>query len=391
MRQLQFSLEDIKSRPISFILIFIQIMFSLLMIAYSSSMIENVVDYKNKFSIFKNSSEMFMIVDNTDDEYFDELWNNQSDNIYKLLELYEFISNNKNINSYSFVTEAIILETNEILDTYAEKAPDNTVFYNLINVDYNFAETFNLECSSGEVFSINDYKTNNERIPTILGSNYQKYYNIGDEIFENHIVTGFLEENSFYLDPKSSGDVIYLNNYIITPMIINEQSDFLYIDNAITRSTILTNNNKELDKITNKSKELGLYDFSYKSYTQQLNDILSQSFTYIYVSLIIVFLVLFFCVICIISSIMNFLETHKKEFSVHLLCGAQKKDFIIRVFYQIAIIIFLGNIVTVAFFGFSLPTLVTVVFSLIVMLIILYLPIVKISNQNVSELLRRSE
>lgn len=390
MRQLKFSLEDIKARPIAFILIFLQIMFCLIMISYSVSVINNTFDYKDKFSVFEKTSEMYMIVDNTDDEHITELWDDES-SVNKLMEFYTYISNNKEFNSYCFVSDSTSFDTEKDLDTYSDKMEDGTTFYDLLGIDSNFSQVFNLKNSSGEFFSTDDYETDDNSIPVLLGSNYQKYYSIGDEIFENHIVKGFLEEKSFYLDPKSSGDVIYLDNYIITPLIINSDSDFPTLDNAITSTVILTDNQQDLQEISKKSQELDLYNFSFKSYTQQFNDIIASALTYIYLTLTIVFLVLFFCIICVISSLLNFLETHKKEFAVHLLCGARKRDFVLRIIWQIAIVIFLSNVVNFIIYGFSLASFSALLISIIILAIIVALPLIKIKNQSVNELLKRSE
>lgn len=391
MKQLKFSLEDIKAKPIAFLFIFIQILLSLLMTGFSFSMLNNTLDFKSKFDIFENTSKMYFICDHTEDTYFDQLLNEDSDAVYRSLQLYQFISQNKDFKSYSYVQESVILDTKEVLNTCSEKFEDGSAIYDQLSIDKNFSEIYGLECTEGSYFSDKDYLQKQNKIPVILGSNYHKYYKIGDEIYEDHIVIGFLKDKSFYLNPKSCGEVIYLDNYILSPLIINNTSDLLTLDNAILGTTLLTNEENVLNTIVEKSSELKLYDISFKSYTEQLNAIISDTFLYVYTIFSLVFLVLFFSVICIISSFMHFIETHKKEFAVHLLCGAKKSDFIFRIAWQILLIVFLGNLITLAVYGFSFAVLCTFSVSLILTIIILIMPIIKIGSQSVNELLRRSD
>lgn len=389
--QLKFALGDIKSRPLAFILSFIQIMCALLMIAMSCFILDNTFDYRSKFNIFEDTSEMYFIRDNTTEEHFNKMWEDEKHSEKKAYEFYQFLNDNNDNICYSFNSNVTMLNTATSLNTAEYIDEDNGAIYRTLKINKNFAKYFKLECKTGQIFSNSDYNDKNKTTPVVLGYNYKKYYKIGDEIIKNHIVIGFLAKKSFYLDPKSCGDILYLDNTIITPMIINEKTDICDFDTAIMSTTILTKNPKNLELISKKSEELGLYDISFTNYSEQLNSIVSRALKKVMIILMIVALVLFFCVVCLVCSMLNFVETHKREFAVHLLCGATKFDFIVRIIWQIAVIIILGDFITFAVFKLSLAFIGTLLISLILLMIILALPILKIRNQSVNELLKRSE
>lgn len=277
--QLRFSLNDIISKPFTFIFTFIQITASLLLIAFSFSSIINLAEFKSKFDIFGNSNNVYMIWDNTDDNYFNELINNDIENTEtKVYELYSYINNMDNIKTYTFIQDGINIDTNiELSNVSPIEIYDDgeNIFntYDLIQVNENFINFYNLHCESGNLFSKSDYSQEKSETPVILGYNYKKHYEIGERINDKFIIVGFLEKDSFYLAPKSYGEVLTLNNSIIAPITINSESHLLDLDYAIASTTIFTDDTNYLNEIKEKSDSLGVYDISFRSYSEQLNRI----------------------------------------------------------------------------------------------------------------------
>ena len=395
--QLRFSLNDILSKPFTFIFTFIQITASLLLIAFSFSSISNLAEFKSKFDIFENSNNVYMIWDNTDDNYFNELMNNDIENTEaKVYELYSYINNMENIKTYSFIQDGINIDTN--IDLYNVSPMDiyddgENIFntYDLIKVNENFINFYDLHCESGNLFSKSDYSQVKSETPVILGYNYKKHYEIGETINNEFIIVGFLEKDAFYLDPKSYGEVLTLNNSIIAPMIINTESHLLDIDYAIASTTIFTDDPKYLNDIKEKSDSLNVYDISFRSYSEQLNRITEDTLYQVTIMITIIFIILFFCIISFISTLLNFIETHKQEFSVHLLCGAIKSDFILRVLWQIASIILISDIIILIMFKFSYTFIFTLFVSIFILAITLLLPMIRINKLTINELLQRNE
>lgn len=395
--QLKFSLSDILSKPFTFIFTFIQITASLLLIAFSFSTISNLLEFKSKFDIFENTNDVYMIWDNTDDNYFNELMNNDIENTEaKAYELYSYINNMDNIKTYSFIQDGINIDTN--IDLYNinpieiyDDGENIFITYDLIQVNENFVNFYNLHCESGKIFSQSDYSQINSETPVVLGFNYKEHFKIGDKINDEFVIVGFLEKGSFYLDPKSYGEILTLDNSIIAPMIITKESHLLDIDYAITATTIFTDNTNKLNAIKQKSDNLGVYDISFRSYSDQLNRITKDTLNQVAIMIAIIFIILFFCIICFISTLLNFIETHKREFSVHLLCGAIKSDFILRIIWQIASIILISDIIILILFKISYTFIFTLFVSIFILAITLFLPILKMKKLTINELLQRNE
>ena len=241
----------------------------------------------------------------------------------------------------------------------------------------------------GRNFNSDDYKSNNEYIPILLGNDFSNQYKVNDILLSKYKVVGILEKNSFFLTPGKTDEVRYLNNFLLAPLIIDESTSFSTLDSILTSGTITTTTNKILAEIENKAKEIGLYDdLTFISFFEQLNNIIENNVLQIFFISFIFFLILFFCTVCMIVSLINFINYHQREFSIHFLCGAKKEDIIIRLILQVVYPLILGNIVTFLIFNMSISFFVVLVFSFVILLTISLFPIIKLNRMNLSDILR---
>ncbi len=100
---------------------------------------------------------------------------------------------------------------------------------------------------------------------------------------------------------------------------------------------------------------------------------------------------LLFSLIGIISNLIQFINTHMNEFAIHMLCGSQMKLIIARILWQVLILIFIADIIVLIIHKWSIVTLLTVLFSLLVTLAIILYPAIKLSKTPMSDMIRRSE
>lgn len=101
-------------------------------------------------------------------------------------------------------------------------------------VSEHFFDTFQIKISEGDSFNSESYIYHKDSpIPVLLGSEYKKYFSIGDvfqclflQEYTSLEVIGFLEENCFsYL--MSQDDLVSCNRYIILPALeIDDSSEF---------------------------------------------------------------------------------------------------------------------------------------------------------------------
>lgn len=399
MTQIRFALEDIIKNKSYFIRFFIQITCVLVLLGVCVSQISSINKYKKKFSVFEKTSDLYIMRDMTENDVFLE---RLSDDGFqsKLFELYSFLAQSQKINFYSYYSDQIIAEKEDLPIQYIQY-PDKSKYYPLLYVDENFWDTFGLSCFEGRKFTKQDFSFNQTQIPIILGYQYSGYYNIGDVITQESvvetgntmkqefIVVGILEKDAFYLDPGKTGDILYLSGTIIAPLIVNKETPYYELDSIITSSTIIVDDHSQLQTIEEKAKAMEVYDkLEFISYAEQLKNIVRENMTYVYFAIAVQGLILFFCTICIISALMNYINSHKKEFAIHILCGAKSKDLSLRIVFQILTCLLLSNVVTFIIFGLSLASLVILLTGAMLLSLIVLAPIIQIIKKPLADYLK---
>lgn len=388
MRQIIFALEDIKRRKNFYIRFFIQITCVLILFGVCVSQLSSLNNFTHKFDIFENLSQMYIVRDDTNDEIINQRLS-KDDIEEKLFKFYNFLISSDDLNFYTYFNQDISIESNKELDIKHKVYPDNINRYSLISVNSDFMETFNLSTSKGRIFSEIEFATKNNLTPVILGHAYNQFYELGDIINDQYSVIGILNKSNFYLDPGKTDEIMYLDDFIIAPLIVNNETPYTKLDSIITSSTLITNNPLSLQKIKDMSKSIELYDeINFISFSQQLENIVKSYMTLIYFSSLIQIMILFFCLICIITSLINFIDSHRREFAIHILCGAKISDLIYRIAFQIFIILATANIITLFIFKFTLSTLGINAISVFMLIIIMVFPVIKIKKQQLSDYLR---
>lgn len=211
----------------------------------------------------------------------------------------------------------------------------------------------------------------------------------GDVMEQEFIVVGILEKDAFYLDPGKTGDILFLSGTIIAPLIVNEETSYYELDSILTSSTIIVDDPAQLRAIEEKAKALEVYDkLEFISYAKQLENIVRENMTYVYFAIAVQGLILFFCIICIISALMNYINSHKKEFAIHILCGAKSKDLSLRIVFQILTCLLLSNVITFILFGLSLASLAILLTSAILLSLIVLAPIIQIIKKPLADYLK---
>jgi len=380
MAQLYFAFQDIKKNFWYYVRFTIQIICVFILIAISVSMLSSLNSFKTKMNNLNNISQLYIIRDNTDNEIMNKRFS-ENDINGKLLSFYSYLTNSRDFSFFTYFEESVFLTNNKSSDTETQTS--------ILSVDPKFLEVFYISCDVGRNFNSDDYKSNNEYIPILLGNDFSNQYKVNDILLSKYKVVGILEKNSFFLTPGKTDEVRYLNNFLLAPLIIDESTSFSTLDSILTSGTITTTTNKILAEIENKAKEIGLYDdLTFISFFEQLNNIIENNVLQIFFISFIFFLILFFCTVCMIVSLINFINYHQREFSIHFLCGAKKEDIIIRLILQVVYPLILGNIVTFLIFNMSISFFVVLVISFVILLTISLFPIIKLNRMNLSDILR---
>jgi len=394
-KQLKYAWGDILDHKLRYISLFFQTLAVCALVSVIFSILLDTNNFQNRLNGIMQSQEeeIYLLIDMSSTEKINDITNNKESLLW-MRELFEFIKGSSSFTSYTSNHQNYgISLPNENLEEFSVIDPDNAFF--LVIIDNEFQDVFKLKCAEGRIFSTDDFKDTGSEIPLLLGYDFQKYYDLDDMIVDNegkcYRIVGFLEKSSFFLDPLK-GEVIYwLDKAFVAPLQPDKFKDILDYDSAILSTFIITDDTGNLQLIQEKSNELGLYTFEFRSFTEQLKVIIDYANYKIEYLGFIMTIILIFAIISFISTLVQFITTHTKEFAIHLLCGGRIIDIINRILIQVFIVILLSDIVVIIIHKLSMVSLLTIASSLLIGLIIIIYPVVMLSKKQLNTILKRSQ
>jgi len=392
LEQLRYAWEDIKDQKIRNFVLFIQITAALVLFSFIVSVVLHVSSYREKLNSIIEGQEIYLIRDMTDQSRFDQIMTNP-DSSTKLRELYQFMKHNPSFNTYTADAQHFMwLAENNSHSSIAVRSNPPHKGYNLLKIDDKFMDVYELQCVEGSPFTKEDFSGTGETIPLLLGYDFRPFYQLNDIItdtrgFRYHVI-GFLEQSAYFMQPGKSSEIYSLGTWFVIP--VRPDLDGSY-DSAIMTTYIITDDPYHLQRIQQKSTELGLFTFEFRSFTEQMGWIQEEIDLQTKIMGLMFSVVLIFSMIGLISNLVQFINTHIKEFAIHMLCGGQVSSIIRRILTQIILMLILANVIVFAIHGASSITLATIAFGLVIGSLIVIYPAIKLSAMGINELLRRSE
>lgn len=392
MEQLRYAWEDIKDQKIRNFVLFIQITAALVLFSIIVSVVVHVSSYREKLNEIIESQEIYLIRDLTDQSRLGQIWTNP-DSSTKLRELYQFMKHSPLFDTYTADAQHFMwLAEDKTDNSLAVRSNPPHKGYNLLKIDGKFMDVFELQCVEGLPFTKEDFLSTGETIPLLLGYDFRLFYQLGDVIedyrgFRYHVV-GFLGQSSYFIQPGKSGEIYSLDTWFVIPVRPDLDGDY---DSAIMTTYLITDEPSHLQTIQQKSTELELYTFEFRSFTEQMGRIQGGVDLQIKMMGLMFSVVLIFSMIGLISNLVQFIDTHTKEFAIHMLCGGQVSSIIHRIIMQTILMFVLANMVVFLIHGASSITLATIAFGLVIGSLIMLYPAIKLSTMGVNDLLRRSE
>lgn len=393
MHQLRYAWKDIKDQKMRNLVLFVQIAAALVLFSFVVYIVLHINSYQNKLNRIIEGEEIYFSRDMTDRRRFDEMVTAPGSS-ERLSKLYTFMTQNPSFATYTADAQHFMWMTDDhrLDNSLAVRSQPPLKGYKLLKIDEKFIDVYELECAEGSLFTEEDFAHTGEVILLLLGHDFRRFYQLHDVIRDSrgfrYQVTGFLEESSYFLQPGKSGEIYSLDKWFVIP--VRPDRDGAY-DSAIMSTYIITDDSYHLQEIQQKSTELGLYTFEFRSFTAQMRRIHETNNLHIRLIGFMLSVVLIFSMIGLISNLVQFIDTHTKEFAIHLLCGGQVVSIIQRILIQILLLIIAANVIVLAIHRGSLTSLITIAFSLIVGLLIVIYPAIKLSTIGINNLLRRSE
>jgi hypothetical protein len=380
--------QDIRGNVFSFLFGLLQVLVAMLLLCYILQLTDIYFDTMSKLNSLTEEGEIYHLRIVAEDREIDDLLNDEE----KSMRFNNYLSYIEEYPVNKFIVDrsmGIYFNADDApFDKIGEQF-EGTSLVTAVRVTPNFFMIFKVvgDYNQDEITKIYTEYTPGEEIPVVLGSDYKKYYNIGDkiqtDIDEVFAVVGFFNKDEYYVAPYESDKAYYLNQSFVIP---NKASENNFI--TLVSTCLQTDDSEVLDEMIKKSEEMGILSLEYESFTFQMEesktDIINEMMTMASV-MIILFI---FASIGIICYIVRFIQIRMREFSIHMIYGASEGSILIRISMQIILMICVSVVVAVFFFGLTLAVLWTTVVGFVYCLGLLSYPYVTFKRLSIVEVLR---
>lgn len=385
MKQIKYVFTDILRNKRVYIFYMIQMIIVLFLIG---TVIQSVTEtVKGYYAVKKiTNAETYVLNDYTNDEHFATLFENETESVIKMRELYEY---SINLDIPYYYTQ--FSYTSDEIDGIDVKQ---------YTVNKNFFDIFNIGISEGRMFNDNDYTINtNEVIPIIVGYKLQNVYNLdktyslydeGTGELHRYKVIGVLNNNAKFYDLYALNTPYNLNYSYIKPLMTSNISELSFsdIDMALSSTVYFSNSIDKVKLIEQKSQKLGLMSYRVDKANSKVDWFISLMTENIQYELATALIVLLFAAIGMSVNLNLIISKNMREFAIHILCGGRYFDIAKRLVLQCLIATILAAIPSIIHIGLNVSVIFTILIVCFITVITSTAPIYKLYKIPVSELLR---
>lgn len=291
---------------------------------------------------------------------------------------YDYIKENKDIKNYgtyAYSSKLLVVDklnssdkfnlVTEIynfnkVDTKTIAADLKNVGVNLVTIDEGFNNFIKFELDEGEALTSEDFNKNeNDRRNILLGSNYKKYYKVGDIITlqtdksEEFRVSGFIKDSTYFYNQGGviTSSLMNLGSTIVVPINKIEENDKQLFKSRIMNGLLIKFNDgvkpeSAIEKINTKAEEMGL-----GGRAQSLNSILKAIVDgFIRSNIPQLVIGVFFCIfasIALITSLIVTIHMKKREIGIRIAYGASTFNIFNTVFLEVILVCITSFVVAI--------------------------------------------
>lgn len=395
--QFLFVINDIRKNKIYFSWNIIQISIVCVLLSIILQSAFEYRDVKDKFDKITEQSEIYMFRDETTDEKFEELLNDEN-KLHQLAKLYDsvqkrveashgdILSFTANSNKRFYMSEKLEKDIAQIW-----KVPEeNRDSLDMISVSENFFQIFQLKPEG----DMDQFKKKSEgKIPVVLGSSFQKIYQLHDVIYDsNHQayeIEGFLEEGAYYIAPGERREPVYLDQVILKLSEIDPEDSVDLLDYFVTTYYIIKDKDF-MENVVEQSRDKDLMDLSINNFSFQMDAITGDIKDEMILNGSIMVILFIFCLIAMTGNVLQFISDAKREFAVHMMCGADKGAIIFRIIMQMWCIYISSAVFVILIKKASKTAFMSLAFSGLYILLLCLLPIWILKRQTIQTLYKKS-
>jgi len=381
MKQLKYSLRDIRNHKGFYLSTTIQLTITFIILGYALTQIFVLSNGMQKLNSL-SEKDTYVIRDTTTDAQLEKIYSNTEQSLDKLRLFFEKIDNYEDIYIYWKYHIPVERNTYETISLTANK---------------NFLNLYGIETCKGRMFLDEDYQYSDDCLPVLIGYDLQHLYKLGETYIISDgsreveaKVIGILKNNSTYLSLSDFSE-ISLNNTIVFPFSqerLLQSEEIPDYDMALQSMIMISDGKESLEKISLSLQETDTFFMRFEKLDQSLKKLVDYLSPQIEYEIIIASIILFFSMFGLISNLFVMMNNNMVEYAVHMYCGASVYDIIKRILIQIGLVIIVSLIPIVIFCRWK------VILSLLgiaVLLFVFVMPFIfnRLCKQKVTDVIRR--
>ncbi len=395
--QFLFIINDIRKNKVYFSWNIIQISIVCVLLSIILQSAFEYRDVKDKFDKITKQSEIYMFRDETTDEKFEELLNDEN-KLHQLAELYDSVqkrveASRGDILSFTANSNKRFYMSEELAKNIAKiwRVPEETRdSLDMISVSENFFQIFQLKPEG----DLDQFKKKSEgKIPVVLGSSFRKMYQLHDVIYDSndlaYEIAGFLEEGSYYIAPGERREPVYLDQMILKLSEVDPEDSVDLLDYFVTTYYIIKDNDF-MENVVERSRDKDLMDLSINNFSFQMDAITEDIKDEMILNGSIMVILFIFCLIAMTGNVLQFISDAKREFAIHMMCGANKGAIIFRIIMQMWCIYITSAVFVILIKKASKTTFMSLAFSGLYILLLCLLPIWILERHTIQTLYKKS-
>lgn len=340
-------------------------------------------------------------------------------NIEKVIKFLDGSTNYKLVQSTEFALP--LQKFDEYMEFKAndyEFEEDSTKLFSAKNyiISNNFFDTYSIEIKKGRKFNENEYKAgygDKNTLPIIIGADYEKYFNVGDELTyympERGLckakIIGVIRDNQYFVGDIMSIDKKYinLNNYILTTSALDTSNKMMIFKKLIGNYLLIDEktSDAEVDSVVDELKRVFQENLNIKVGVRNLDGYIKSELNAYKEQEKIVFItaltIIIFVSITLLISLIDSIMRRKREFGIHILNGGTLRDIAIVTYMEVFLVLFSAFIISIPFIlrrhihlDFGLLILMFIILVNLSVLISI-LPIIKILKLSIIDLIKGDE
>lgn len=269
-------------------------------------------------------------------------------NVEQYHELNSYIQSVTGGQCFSFYADSIVLQNVPNSDKYMKYQNENVKYFDALFITEKIPGLYMWSCAEGKLPEEEDFNLQNDTyIPVWVGYDLGEIYSVGDIIDESYIVTGVLDKDAFFLNPRWEGKCNDLRKTFVFPMecMLREwggaylnQLNVIAVDSEIQK------------KVSDKVQKMGLGEIEFRSMERQLAYIRSDiefQMRFLGSTVVLLLLLTISSQICVMLFLV---EYRRREYCIRMICGASFHRICLRLGSPLFLILSI-SVAFPAFFG----------------------------------------